>query len=89
MSYLEPYYSPRHRVREVYGAEVASMVIFRTLEEYATPQEMAAALLTQSATERFELGYKIMLRHRKELVDLIEIVSDELLDCGEECSDLW
>jgi hypothetical protein len=89
MSTLEPYYSPQHRVREEYGAEVASMVSFNTLKEYATPQELAAALLIPSATERLELGYAIMIRHRNELNDLVKIVSEELSECGEECTDLW
>ena len=74
MSTLEPYYSPQHRAREEYGAEVASMVLFNTLKEYATPQELAASLLTPSATERLELGYTIMIRHRNELNDLVKLV---------------
>jgi|ERR1712192_26809 len=89
MSTLEPYYSPQHRSREEYGAEVASMVLFNTLKEYATPQEMAASLLIPSATERLELGYDIMIRHRNELNDLVKLVSEELSECGEECTDLW
>ena len=89
MSTLEPYYSPQHREREEYGAEVASMVVFNTLKEYATPQELAASLLIPSATERLELGYAIMIRHRNELNDLVKIVSEELSECGEECTDLW
>ena len=89
MANLEPYYSQTYREREEYEAEVASMVIFQTLKEYATPQEMAAALLTSSATKRLELGYEIMLRHKNELNDLVKIVSEKLIDCGEECTDLW
>jgi len=89
MSSLEPYYSPQHREREEYGAEVASMVLFNTLKEYATPQELAASLLIPSATERLELGYAIMIRHRNELNDLVKLVSEELSECGEECTDLW
>ncbi|KAL7553777.1 hypothetical protein ACHAWF_017104, partial [Thalassiosira exigua] len=89
MSRLEPYYSPEHREREEYEAEVASMVAFRTLEEYASPEEVASALVVPSATRRLELAYDIMMRHRDELVDLVKIVSQELIDCGEECTDLW
>eukprot|EP01083_Nonionella_stella_P240254 840074_1 len=77
-------YSPQHRVREEYEAEVASMVLFNTLKEYATPQELAASLLIPSATERLELGYAIMIRHRNELNDLVKIVSEELSECGED-----
>mmetsp|Transcript_21300 Transcript_21300/g.46234 ORF Transcript_21300/g.46234 Transcript_21300/m.46234 type:complete len:795 (+) Transcript_21300:201-2585(+) len=87
--HLEPYYSPTHCKREEFNAEVASMVIFHTLEEYATPQEVAMALLAPSATERLELGYMIMMCHVSELKQLVRIVSDELMECGEECTDLW
>lgn len=85
---LEPYYLPTHRDREEYNAEVASMVIFRTLEEYASLQEAAMSLLLLSATERLELGYEIMMRHVRELKDLVRIVSEELMGCCEECTDL-
>jgi len=88
-SRLEPYYSPAHRAREEYDAEVASMATFRTLESYAAPDEMARALLAPSATQRFELAYEIMMRHTDELNDLVKMISVELMDCGEECTDLW
>jgi len=35
------------------------------------------------------LGYAIMIRHRNELNDLVKLVSEELSECGEECTDLW
>ncbi len=89
MLQLESYYSPLHRQREEYEAEVASMVIFRTLEKYASPNEMAAALLASSAIQRLELGYEIMMRHRNDLSELVMMMSQDLMDCGEECSDLW
>ena len=89
MLQLEPYYSPMHRQREEYEAEVASMVIFRTLEMYADPDELAAALLSSSAIQRLELGYEVMLRHRNELNELVMMMSKDLIDCGEECTDLW
>ena len=89
MSHLEPYYSPNHREREEYEAEVASMIAFRTLEEYASPEEVAAALLAPSATQRLEMAYGIMIRHRDELYELVEMISQELGDCGEECADIW
>ncbi|KAL3757843.1 hypothetical protein ACHAWU_006151 [Discostella pseudostelligera] len=89
MLQLETYYSPIHRQREEYEAEVASMVIFRTLEMYATPHEVAAALLASSAIQRLELGYEVMMRHRNELNELVTMISKELMDCGEECTDLW
>ncbi|KAL3806056.1 hypothetical protein ACHAXA_005779, partial [Cyclostephanos tholiformis] len=42
MSHLKPYYSTAHREREEYEAEVSSMVVLKTLEDYATPVELAA-----------------------------------------------
>lgn len=89
MSLLEPYYSPSHREREEYEAEVASMVAFRALEGYATPEEVAAALLAPSATQRLCLAHDVMARHREELDKLAESISRELRECGEECTDLW
>jgi hypothetical protein len=89
MLQFESYYSPVHRQREEYEAEVASMVIFRTLEMYATPNEVAAVLLASSTIQRLELGYEVMMRHRNELNELVMMISKELMDCGEECTDLW
>lgn len=77
---IEPFYSQSHRDREEYNAELASMVIFLTLEEYATPPEVATALLAPSAMERLKLGYRIMMRHVGELKGLVGIVCDELME---------
>ena len=88
MSQLEPYYSPAHREREEYEAEVASMAVLRTLEEYATPAEVAAGLLAPSATLRLELALEVMMRHKEKLHELVRIISEELMDCGEECTEL-
>ena len=89
MSHLEPYYSPAHREREEYEAEVASMVVLKTLEGYATPAELAAGLLAPCATRRLEIGFEVMMNHKGKLKELVRIISDELMDCGEECTDLW
>eukprot|EP00970_Alexandrium_tamarense_P017463 scaffold9632_cov232-Alexandrium_tamarense.AAC.4 len=78
---LEPYYSPAHREREEYEAEVASFVVFKSLEKYASPSDMALALLAPSATERFQMAYDIMMRHREELMTLVEKMSDDLREC--------
>lgn len=89
MANLAPYYSPAHREREEYEAEVSSMVAFRSLEGYATSTEVAAALLMPSAMQRLELAYAIMMRHWDELESLAEMIGEELVECGEECADLW
>jgi len=86
---LEPHYGSTHREREEYKAEAASFVAFQTLEAYASPREMAKALLAPSAAERFGMAYDIMARHREELYEWTKTLSDDLADCGEECGDLW
>jgi len=88
--HLEPYYSPTHREREEYEAEIASFVAFKSLEAYVAPNEVAEALVVpNSATQRLERAYEIMMRHRDELMELVEKISQELMECGEECTDLW
>ena len=89
MLYLESYYSPSHREREEYFAEIASFVAWRCLEKYADPSDIAKALLTPSATERLNLAYYIMMRHRGELNGLVSMISDDLFECGDDCKDLW
>ncbi len=86
---LEPYYGPGHREREEYAAEVASFVALRTLEAYASPAEMADALLAPSAAVRFGRVYEIMARHREELHEWTKAMREDLEECGEECGDLW
>mmetsp|Transcript_1281 Transcript_1281/g.2055 ORF Transcript_1281/g.2055 Transcript_1281/m.2055 type:complete len:112 (+) Transcript_1281:3-338(+) len=89
MLYLESYYSPTHREREEYDAEIASFIAFRCLEEYVDPSDIAAAMLTRSATERLNLAYDLMMRHREELNELVKMISDDLYECGDDCKDLW
>lgn len=89
MVHLDPYYSPAHREREEYEAEMASFVALRALEKCANPSELAAAMVAPSATERLYMAYGIMSRHRDELLMLVKKMNDDLTDCGEECSDLW
>jgi hypothetical protein len=86
MLQLQPYYSQEHREREEYEAEVASMAVLKTLE--VTPTELAALLLTPSATRRLELEFDIIMRHKEKLLQLVRIINEELMDCGEECTDL-
>jgi hypothetical protein len=87
MLQLRPYYSQEHREREEYEAEVTSMAVLKTLE--VTPTELAALLLTPSATRRLELEFDIIMRHKEKLRQLVRIINEELMDCGEECTDLW
>lgn len=86
---FEPYYSTEHREREEHELEVRSFVAFRALEGFASAEDMAWALQCTCTAERLTRAYEIMLRHRVLLEKLAEEVSDELRDCGEECTDLW
>ena len=89
MLYLESYYSPSHREREEYEAEIASFIALRCLEEYVDPSDIAAAMLTPSATERLNMSYELMMRHKEELNELVKMISDNLFECGAECKDLF
>jgi len=89
MLYLESYYSPTHREREEYDAEIASFIAFKCLEEYVDPSDIAAAMLTRSATERLNMAYDLMMRHREELNELVKMISEDLYECGDDCKDLW
>lgn len=84
-----PYYSKEHRSTEEHGLEVASFVALRTVEGYASPTDISFALKSRSTAERLERVYDIMQDHRIQLEKMAEKISQELLDCGEECTDLW
>ena len=84
-----PYYSEEHRSREEHEFEIASFVALRTVEGYASPTEIGWALQSTSTIERLQATYDIMATHRIQLEKMAEHLSQELLDCGEECTDLW
>jgi len=86
---FEPYYSEEHREREEYEIEVTSFVAFRALDGFASPQDMAWALKCTCSAERLERAYDLMTDHKMRLKELAERISDELRECGEECTDLW
>ena len=65
-------------------------MVLKLLDEYTSSEEVADALeVPLTATQRLELGYDIMMRHRDELIALVERIIHELVKCGEECTDLW
>ena len=84
-----PYYSEEHRSREEHEFEIASFVALRTIEGYASPTEIGWALQSTSTIERLQATYDIMANHRIQLEKMAEYFSQQLLDCGEECTDLW
>jgi len=86
---IEPYYSEKFRERDEYEFEVASFVAWRTLEGFARKNDLAWSLQSISSVERLERAYEVMFSHRMQLEKLAEEISDELRDCGEECTDLW
>jgi hypothetical protein len=86
---LEPYYSQKYRDREEHEAEVSSFVAFRALEGFIDETEIANALHCTSSIERLARGYELMIDHKIQLKKIAERISDELRDCGEECTDLW
>jgi hypothetical protein len=86
---FEPYYSPERRSGEEHEMEVASFVAFRALDGFCTPQDMAWALQCTNTIERFNTAYSIMYRHKLLLEKIAEYASQDLRDCGEECTDIF
>ena len=89
VKFLEPYYSEKHREREENDAEISSFVVFRALEGFIDNEEIANALKCTSSVERLMRGYELMVDHKIQLKQIAEKMSNELRDCGEECTDLW
>lgn len=86
---FEPYYSPAVRKTEEHEMEVASFVAFRALDGFCSNRDLAAALQCTNTVERFNAAYDLMLRHKELLENMAEYMSQDLRDCGEECTDLW
>lgn len=86
---LEPYYSAEVRRSEEHEMEITSFVAFRALDGFCSAQELAAALQCTNTIERFHAAYDLMRQHKTLLVNMAEFTSQDLQDCGEECTDLW
>jgi hypothetical protein len=86
---LEPYYSQKYRDREEHEAEISSFVVFRALGGFIDNKELAYALHCTSSVERLTRGYELMIDHKIQLKKIAERISDELRECGEECTDLF
>jgi hypothetical protein len=86
---FEPYYSPERRSGEEHEMEIASFVAFRALDGFCTPQDIAWALQCTNTIERFNTAYSIMYRHKLSLEKMAEYASQDLRDCGEECTDIF
>jgi len=86
---FEPYYSPDVRKSEEHEMEVASFVAFRALDGFCKPQDLAWALQCTNTIERFNTAYDLMRKHTDLLENMAEYTSQDLRNCGEECTDLW
>jgi len=86
---LEPYYSSEVNGSEEHEMEVTSFVAIRALTGFCSPREMAAALQCKNTIERFNAAYDLMRQHKALLENMAEYASQDLRNCGEECTDLW
>lgn len=86
---FEPYYSPELRCSEEHEMEIASFVVFRALDGFCSPQDMAWALQCTNTIERLSAAYGIMWRHKLLLEKMAEHAIHDLRECGEECTDIF
>ena len=89
MDIFAPYYSPKIQETEEYRLEIFSFVAFRALEGFCTSYDLAWALRCMNSAERLNKAYEIMLEHVILLEGMAKQASNDLRDCGEECTDLW
>jgi len=86
---MSPFYSSSFHSTEMFYYEMFSFVAWRALKDYIKPGDVAKALQLRSVGDRLEIAYDKMQDHRLLLEKIAEELSIELLDCGEECTDLW
>jgi hypothetical protein len=89
MDIFAPYYSPKIQETEEYRLEIFSFVAFRALEGFCTTYDLAWALRCINSAERLNKAYELMLEHVILLEGMAKQASNDLRDCGEECTDLW
>lgn len=86
---LQPYYSPETRETEEHYYEVFSFMGVLSLSKFVKAQDLDWAMKCTNTIERMQWVYEWMWSHKKLLREASEEVSNELRDCGEECTDLW
>lgn len=86
---LQVYYSPQLVQTEEFRYSIFSWVALRSLQVFLEPQDLQKAMKSTNTCERLELVYDAMMRHKDALQELAQAKSQELLDCGEECTDLF
>jgi hypothetical protein len=86
---LQPYYSPERQASEEHYYEVFSFMGVLSLSKFVEPHELNWTLKCTNTVERMEWIYENMWIHKRLMQDASDEVSDDLRDCGEECTDLW
>jgi len=86
---LQPYFSPARCESEEHYFEVLSFVSVLSMREFLEPYELGRSLRCTNTIERLQQAYEWMGEHTRLLKQECEKSSQELRDCGEECTDLW
>ena len=86
---LQPYYSPARCASEEHYYEVLSFVSILALEPFLEPTQTGWSLQCLNTLERMEQAYEWMWNHVRMLKEEVERLSEDLRQCGEECTDLW
>lgn len=86
---LQPYYSPARRESEEHHFEVLSFVACLSMAKFLEPHQLGKALRCTNTIERLGQVYEWMWEHVRLLKQESEKISQELRNCGEECTDLW
>ena len=89
MGILEPYYSPERRASEEFYYEVLSYVGMHTMDRWLGPSHMSWALQCTNTMSRLQQVHDWMSEHVRQLNLEAAKVSEELRQCGEECTDLF
>ncbi|KAG7358747.1 hypothetical protein IV203_015336 [Nitzschia inconspicua] len=86
---LQPFYSPQRWDTEEFAYEAFSWVALESLKFYLPSETISEALQSSNTYQRLEVLYHAMMNHKQDLTVLAKAKSQELLDCGEECTGLF
>lgn len=86
---LKPYYSPARRESEEHYFETLSHVAMMSLSNYLTDHDLGTSLRCRNTKERLQSAYDFMYAHVQELRKEAAAMSQQLRECGEECTDLF
>jgi len=86
---LQPYYSSGKHESEEHYYEVFSFMGVLSLGKFVQPADLDWALKCTNTIERMQWVYDWMWSHKSLMIEASEEVSNELRECGEECTDLW